>query len=401
MKPTVDHAQRLRDLVEELMSTLAHTQGEIEATRTHAPKGKYFGPSSDFDWSFSAAMSDPVVEEIANRLLDELGPRNQFEGPDEVILFLVEELGRLSDDERIPDEEMTRRQAEALTRALPRWQFEIGLPADAPVVEAFGTTVEIGGTEQFSIGALQPDRLLLKGQVPASTRHGAVGRAERALDAFLGMARCLGFVELKRSRDPAADGHMYCEIVLTSGEESRNPPSRTRLAALYADRIGASRFIRPLARSEVLGPPQGVIEAAAHPFRLLRCALTAASERAREIRAACRLAMNAEDAAEFGVLITLAFTCLEGLLLKKESKSEVLGRLSEATAHSLGGSFADIDMNRERVRRLYDARSRFAHTGIAIGERRARAEVMDLVHGVLRRQLEQLLLAERGRRPDA
>ena len=83
-------------------------------------------------WSMSAAICDPAVERSANKLLETLGPRNHFEGPAEIIVFLFEEWSRIDKemrgfDDRPDDEyydEVRKRQAEALT--LPAADDSIG-----------------------------------------------------------------------------------------------------------------------------------------------------------------------------------------------------------------------------------------------------------------------------------
>jgi len=110
----------------------------------------------------------------------------------------------------------------------------------------------------------------------------------------------------------------------------------------------------------------------------------------RSLRNACRLAVNAEDSNDFGIAVTLAFGALEGLLLSSNEKQETLGRLSEAVAHTLGGTVEERDALRKRVKSLYSIRSIFVHTGQVQGRDKDREEALDLMYRILAREMDHL-----------
>jgi len=114
-----------------------------------------------------------------------------------------------------------------------------------------------------------------------------------------------------------------------------------------------------------------------------------ASKAAQSARAACRLAIIAEDAPDFGIFMSLAFTCLESLLLE-DTPADVVARLSEAIAHLLGTSPEEVSRLRKHVKDLYAVRSKFSHTGVAKEMPTARSDVTELLHRVLRVQIARL-----------
>ena len=87
------------------------------------------------------------------------------------------------------------------------------------------------------------------------------------------------------------------------------------------------------------------------------------SQQFSAVRNACRAAVNADEAEDLGIRVTLAFSCLEALLLSRNSKDSVLARLAEAVAFSLANSADERERVRRRVKELYDVRSAFVHTG--------------------------------------
>jgi Apea-like HEPN len=143
----------------------------------------------------------------------------------------------------------------------------------------------------------------------------------------------------------------------------------------------------------------GLESVLARHHRLLGRLFSSESVRARELRAACRRAVQAEFSGDFGLKVALAFSCLEGLLLEPTSKEEVLGRLSEAVAHALGRSFDERPALRRRLKDLYDLRSRFVHTGTAHETSSAGRDVLDLTYRVLRREVELLPVEVQGSEP--
>jgi hypothetical protein len=78
---------------------------------------------------------------------------------------------------------------------------------------------------------------------------------------------------------------------------------------------------------------------------------------------ACGLYARGEVATDPGVAVISYSMCLEGLLLDRSVKENVIIRLIEAVAYRLGKSADDRQRRRKLVRSLYDLRSEYVHTG--------------------------------------
>jgi hypothetical protein len=335
---------------------------------------------------------DPAVERVANKILETLGQKGSFEGPEEVTAFVLGRLGQVVHEKN--DGEAHRVLAGALMQPYPAWEFEVNVPADTSFLEV-GIKFSTPWWADVTFSPGEGYTVVLSGKVLAPTREGAVRKTEHVLDAVLGTARVLDLATFTKSRSSLSDNYMN---VLINGEPAR-------LASVYADRIGGYKFTTPKGISEIEAKQKSKGEgenAIARHARLFLKVFGGDSERAREIRAACRLAMHSEDAFDFGMLVILAFSCLEGVLLQKESKPDVTARLAEAVAYSLGDTFESVERLRKRVKDLYDVRSQFAHTGEAFEKPGARGEVLRLLFSVLAKQIERLPQpAEEPARPSA
>ena len=114
------------------------------------------------------------------------------------------------------------------------------------------------------------------------------------------------------------------------------------------------------------------------------------SERALEIRTACGLYARAEVATDPGVAALNYSMCLESLLLDEAVKDNVTARLKEAVAYRLGKSASDRHRLRKLTDRLYDFRSRYAHTGRIQADFALQGEWASIVREALEREIEAL-----------
>ena len=367
----------LPQLVDQLLAA-AHAAGEAAGNLDDEEmlRGPFWG---------AQLMYGPGVEAAAVRVLTALGQQDRFEGAEEVTAFVLDQLQEFCTvQDKDPDTCRTLI-AESLRSPHRSWQFSFFLRTQPSFYEMFDLPILLGGPNAFSLHAFKDDAsaVILTGQVAAPTPEGVAVRFERLLDTLLGASRALGLADFTKGRNP-----QDTRVRVLIGEKIAPP-----LASLYGDRVGGIRLTGPRHLSDLEvkqkhdGDPKG---AGRRHLKLLQTVLGGYSERARDVRAACRLAINAEDALDFGIVVTLAFTCLEGLLLQKESTADVLARISEAVAYLLASSAIEVQTLRKTVKALYDIRSRFAHTGEAMEKVGARADVMGLLYRVIQKQIEQL-----------
>jgi hypothetical protein len=111
----------------------------------------------------------------------------------------------------------------------------------------------------------------------------------------------------------------------------------------------------------------GLVRSSAHPgdrvIQQLVRLWQDGSDRPQEIRTACGLYARAEVATDPGVAVINYSMCLEGLLLDRTDKDNVIARLTEAMAYRLGKSADDRERLRKLTRSLYGLRSEYVHTG--------------------------------------
>jgi hypothetical protein len=250
------------------------------------------------------------------------------------------------------------------------------------------TNVVLGGRNELRVTAAATGRITtLQGELLSATVEGAIFQIRKIVDEFLGAmmaARLCYFVSAWLGHDSTV-----ATVRIDDGGWRTNNFERFAFFPRYTDRLRGTRFSLPPDLTELekhVHAAGDVTKALDRQLRFVTKVLAGNSSRAAEIRNACRLAVDAADGDEFGVAITLAFACLEGLLLARTTKDEVLGRLSEAVAHSLGHTFDERASLRKQVKRLYEARSGFVHTGRATEEGRARDHALDLMFRVIWRE---------------
>ncbi len=260
---------------------------------------------------------------------------------------------------------------------------------DAPIagVNTLALRLHIGGaralelyTESQSSEARGPS-IRLRGTISSPTTDGAVYAAERVGSEIVGGGLALGIFSWIDVRRPRSRLSMTID-----GQPSELTP--------WAQGVFPGCFGElPADMSEMekeayrQGHPDKAVE---RHLRALRRLVLSEAPRAAEVRNACRTAIMAIAAPDYGLALTLAFTVVEGLLLEAEAKDNVLARLTEAIAHSLGRTAEERATLRKVAKKLYEHRSGFVHTGTADETPMGRSNAIELMTHVLRREIQAL-----------
>lgn len=341
---------------------------------------------------------DPLWAEIFNEL-----PSNAeaaFEAPWEVQLFVDRVMNMLDGpppDATLTVEERGHLLTAALLNTARACRFEIDLTNPGILSPGFSfEDMLLGGPRELSV-TRHPEHLgvtVLKGTVPAATFNGAIRRAERVLDEFLGALRAAGMCQF--AGGGLRPDSTLATIRVDDGWHVTLKEEFT-LAPEYTERVRGTRMVLP----DDLSDPErrelskdnkaaALNKALARHTRFLKKVLAGATEHASAVRNACRLAVNAEMTGDFGVAMALAFACLEGLLLADSGKEDVVAKLSEAVTHSIARDFDEERNLRKQVKKLYQVRSDFIHKGVALERNRAREETLEIMYRVLRKKAGQL-----------
>jgi hypothetical protein len=372
----------LVDLVGRLFEAASQgIDGQLE--RDTAFIGRYAGEQR---------LASATVQQLADEVLAELGPDHGFQGSWEVVTYCIDRLLDIQDSDPEYDVDDSRVNVAAQCQH-PSRRFAMDL--SYPCASRLTFDWPLGGPHELRISVTQrkrkPSVVRVRGCVTAATVEGAVLNFERLLDAVFGAFRTVGLATFHESRSPLAKR----PLAKLKAVEPRRPLDdlNVPLAAVYGDRLSGLIFRFPSDLSDLerslLDAGQSEQAIARHRRALTRV-LAGTDQRALELRNACRLALNAEHSLDFGVLVSLAFSCLEGLLLLRQVKEEVLARLAEAVAHSLGGPVEEKERLRKRVKKLYEVRSAFTHTGMVGETAGARQEALDLMYRVIRREFSAL-----------
>jgi hypothetical protein len=346
--------------------------------------------------------SKPEISVVIFDLLAEEGrarkliPETPFHGAWEISRFFIERNSALPEEIRSNREAAYVALADQLRKPLRKYKFLIS----APTMTSEDFAWRADGPTALTIlvqKAGELPGLTVQGAINAATTEGAVTEVERLIDTVLGAMRTVGMCfYVDRTAAQAlrsilgGQGPAERPTIMLDGEQKP-------LAALYADRLSSMVFSMPeLSRLE-----KQAGQGAERQIRAMRKLLENDSRAGRTIRNACRLAINAEDAHDPGVFVTLAFTCLEGLLLDAGESEQVLGRLVEAIVFALDTPPSERAELRQDLKALYKARSTFTHTGHIPWRARLREHTLDIVHRVLRREIELLPIGEPAAHSDS
>lgn len=259
---------------------------------------------------------------------------------------------------------------------------------------------EIGGPNELRLEPLLDNGkfrgLRARGAAEAANLTRVIRKAESLIDDVCGTLRALGlarFVPLPQ-RIPGMEkllGTAVLPEVKVTGAKWRGEPvplDTSYVARLSCLALTVPKELDDLQRRRLAtGDLEGALS---FQHRTLHRVLGSATARAFELRAACRRVVQAELSSDFGILVTLAFSAIEGLLLESTDKEEVTGRLSEAVSHGLGRSVEHRATLRKRVKDLYKKRSQFVHRGSARQTTSERHDAVALAYQVVRHEMELL-----------
>lgn len=254
-----------------------------------------------------------------------------------------------------------------------RTGFELAVTAELPG----------GGPLQLrtDVGADGVPWMFLEGAVRAHSEAGALLLVERVCLMTVGAGLAAGVFVHAPSAHPQPS-----RVVTIEGRGLHfDLGTEAVLARCWVD------IPRDLSEIERRRLEQGHVNAAfARYLRILERALRSEGPRADELRNACRMACLAATSPDDGVGLTTSFAMMEGLLLDRAHGDQVVARLCEAVAHSIGRSYEERRQLRAELRRLYDLRSSFVHSVKRQRAAQARQQVVELMLHVLKREIEIL-----------
>jgi hypothetical protein len=272
----------------------------------------------------------------------------------------------------------------ATLRAPPqRWTFRTVLfPAQFDVT----LSIDVGGRLPVQLGTVERDAghkwLCLNGEVLAHTEHGALAFAEQTTLTVLGAGIASGVLV---HEPPTTRPAPPVSVTINGGEHYFESITQGIVAGCWVE---IPRDVSELERANLM---QGrVAEALTRHVRIFEKALAAVGARADEVRNACRMACLAATSSDESVTLPLCFALLEGLLLDAAHGDNVLARLREAIAHSLGADHDERLHLRAELKRLYDLRSGFVHSVRPRRAAVARQQAVELALRVLKREIELL-----------
>ena len=119
----------------------------------------------------------------------------------------------------------------------------------------------------------------------------------------------------------------------------------------------------------------------------MACLFAHQDPRSAQIRQASRLFVQGVTSHDYGYAISLFFLALEALLLS-DAKADVQARLTEAIVYSVGRSASGRDGLRKEIKRLYNIRSRFIHTGEVDTSWEDAGRCRDITQEVIRKEIK-------------
>ena len=226
----------------------------------------------------------------------------------------------------------------------------------------------------------------LEGKVQAWSCEDAAGRAETVLEEFLGACITLGMTltfPLRKTQAPPAH------------EQIRITPAAWKGRPIYLDvnlSVLTCRtvFQVPASLSDLESYAFGHGDSGQATTRLvstLNSLFSQSGPSGSSLRTALRFFCRGVSAHEYGLAVFNWFTALEGVLLDPEAKADIQARLVEAVTFSLGTGASERTAIRKDVKRLYDDRSRFVHSGYAVERPGMRAKCAELIRRVLEREI--------------
>ncbi len=336
---------------------------------------------------YTLVTTDKQYETIS-AIFRELGDNHQFRGEWEVTLYIVEHLAASA--KKYPS--VLSDIAKGLRHPLQSYSFSAPVLMRSPV----GYDIPLGGRHNLCLESVEtPEggyRPVLTGTTEACTPYGAIEDAEQAIRLILGAALALNTAVLT-FQTPGFSSQIPISI---SPRVTSHPifmePALARVASQCL-------FIIPRDLSDLETAQMRKGDGSSATQRIQRNLVKLAavdSNRAGEVRNAARLYLAGESSAasassaSYGMAVTYYFMCLEALLMEKTTKENIQARLTEAVAFRIGTSAESRADIRARVKKMYDDRSRFVHTGVVREKPGMREACGEMVRLVLQKAIEEL-----------
>ncbi len=269
---------------------------------------------------------------------------------------------------------------EAISRPLTHYDFSV--PISAP--SGLGIEFDVGGNDALRIssepcGATPFRILILKDTCEAVGPHRVVERVENHIFTLLPLAVAVGIIEIGEPRVRPAEARINGETYLIDGRAgSLASSARFILRVDRNDRLALRRLKRD--------DHEGVVRSR---FDRVAKILTSPSERTAQLRSAARLFGDAVSSTDPGRAVAFALMSMEAVLFDRKA-CDTTSRLIEAAAFRLGKSHRDRSSLKAQVRKLYDTRSLYVHTGATDDRLDDRAKALQLARDTLRLELEDV-----------
>jgi len=333
------------------------------------------------------AQHDDLVADI----LRILGAENHFRGPWELLEYLKINLWATLIAAIKPPSNDHARIAASVSRALrnPVSTYRFSAPLSFNVKAVYEG--ELGGdldlrTKLVERNGFSQAHIVPTGSTRAATSRGALFDAERAIEEVVGAALALGFAALQ-TRVPGTSAQVAVEVEPRDREKD--------VLFLSPELSNVVTYLTFALPTDLTDLEQAKLKdgdyssAAARVGEIWETIFRGVGTRSLELKNAARLYLGAVSSRDFGVAISFAFQCLEALLLEK-STSDLLARLKEAVAYRIGTSSDDRSGLRDQIKKLYDIRSTFVHTGVVKEQPGARDECLRIAGEVFRREAAEL-----------
>ena len=257
-----------------------------------------------------------------------------------------------------------------------------------PISAGYGLSLslDIGGAHNLKIQNLptiEEQRVTLTGSVNAIHEFHASRQIETDVKSVIGVSISLGIAKLLPIPVDEIPAVIFPDRLV----------SRVHIDPMIGGLVTRIRFMVPNDLDELENKrlrSEPVTTALDHRLRGLNTVLSNNSERGKELRSAARLLFDAFATHEDGMAIALAIMSMEAVLLDHKTSETVLARLSEAVAYRVGKSADKRRELRKQVKRLYEARSSFVHTGKVDKPSITVTEARDICADVLRREILDL-----------
>lgn len=307
--------------------------------------------------SNSSLVGDIIMEEAVPHLLESITNRSKFRPKD------------------VWDRVVRRLES-------PHRLFKFSAPVSC--TSELAIDLDLGGPSKLMVTHASTQsggaKLELRGEVEELTKSEAMHRIEEHVMTLLGLSMAIGVARLLDRRTVELP-----TIVMDDGLPGL--PMEGSVGATVA----CLAFVVPkdLDDVEMAQAKRGEVSRAIdNRIQCLVASMIGRSDRAIELAAAARLLFESFVAWEEGKAIAFALMSMEAALLERSGSGDIQSRLREAVAYRLGGTSEARSSLRDKVKKLYELRSRYVHTGRIDGKTDMVEEARHLACSALRRELK-------------